>query len=261
MPSRLTEIVENKKVEVEARKAKHSLKSIAAKVKPVDGNFARVLRAEGTNLICELKPKSPSAGVLKAEFNVFDILPHYEEAAAAISVLTDHKYFGGSLELLAEVAAATPLPTLCKDYFIDTYQCYEARAAGAQAVLLIVKILTDELMANIHAKTIELGMTPVVEVQNLEELKRALALSPQVILINNRNLDTFEVSLKTTAALAPHIPDNVLKVSASGISDRIEIESLLPYCRNFLIGSSLMTASNLASKLSQLKGLELRGRH
>jgi indole-3-glycerol phosphate synthase len=102
-----------------------------------------------------------------------------------------------------------------------------------------------------------MGMTPVVEVQNQSELTRALTLSPQVILINNRNLDTFEVSLATTSALAPNIPDDVVIVSASGFSERAEIESMLPFCQNFLIGSSLMTAVDLSAKLCQLKGLKL----
>jgi indole-3-glycerol phosphate synthase len=253
MLSRLTEIVQNKTAEVEARKARRSASPVPSFTLG-DGSFLRALKAQGTNLICELKPKSPSAGVLKADFKLSDILPHYQSCAAAISVLTDNKYFGGSLDLLAEVAGSTTLPVLCKDFFIDPYQCFEARQAGAQAVLLIVKILDDELMKTLHKTANELGMTAVVEVQDQSELTRALNLNPQVILINNRNLHTFEVSLATTSDLAPNIPVDVVKVSASGFNNRVEIESMLPYCHNFLIGSSLMTAPDLLGKLNELKG-------
>jgi indole-3-glycerol phosphate synthase/phosphoribosylanthranilate isomerase len=254
MPSKLAEIVQNKTAEVDARKAARPANHLALSMAPGDGSFLRALKTKGTNLICELKPKSPSAGVLKAEFQLSDILPHYQSHAAAISVLTDHKYFGGSLDLLTDVAASTTLPTLCKDFFIDSYQCLEARQAGAQAVLLIVKILSDDLLAELHKTANDLGMTAVVEVQNQSELKRALALQPQVILINNRNLDSFDVSLSTTSDLAPNIPGDVVKISASGFGSRADIESMLPFCHNFLIGSSLMTAGNLEQKLCELKG-------
>jgi indole-3-glycerol phosphate synthase/phosphoribosylanthranilate isomerase len=260
MSSKLAEIVRNKKAEVLARMAHCPASVLKSSIVRADGSFLKALGAEGTNLICELKPKSPSAGVLKAEFNLSDILPHYQSCAAAVSVLTDHKYFGGSLELLAEVAARTALPTLCKDFFIDPYQCLEARQAGAQAVLLIVKILSDDLLQELHKTAIEMGMTAVVEVQNQSELNRTLALNPQVFLINNRNLDTFEISLATTSALAPNIPNDVITISASGFCTRAEIVSMLPFCHNFLIGSSLMTATDLRAKLHELKGSALEGR-
>jgi indole-3-glycerol phosphate synthase len=254
--NRLGEIVENKKVEVAARKALHQASSQEFSPEPGDGGFLRALKAPGTNLICELKPKSPSAGILKEDFDLNDIMPHYQTHAAAISVLTDEKYFGGSLALLAEVSELTSRPTLCKDFLIDPFQCDEARSAGAQAVLLIVKILDDRTLDQLHKRAVELGMSAVVEVQNQEELDRALAINPQIILVNNRNLDTFEISLATTSELAPKIPDNIQTISASGISTRQEIESLLPYCHNFLIGSSLMTAGDLGQKLSELKGAD-----
>ncbi len=214
MSSRLTEIVENKKSEVAARKMAASLPDVFG---PGDGSFLEALQQKGTNLICELKPKSPSAGVLKKNFDFMEMLPHYKEHAAAISVLTDQKYFGGSLSLLADVSCKTTQPTLCKDFFIDPFQCIEARLAGAQAVLLIVKILDDALLAQLHKATTELGMNAVVEVQNQDELDRALAVKPEIILINNRNLDTFEISLSTTRDLAPNIPEHVVAVSARWI--------------------------------------------
>jgi len=256
MHSKLAEIVSNKKVEVQARKILRPAEALAADASLVcgDGSFLCALQVPQTNLICELKPKSPSAGVLKADFNLADILPHYANEAAAISVLTDEKYFGGSLDLLSQVSSQCTLPTLCKDFVIDPYQCLEARLAGAQAVLVIVKILDDTTMRSIHNECHRLGMSAVVEVQNKEELSRALAINSRIILINNRNLDTFDVSLSTTSDLAPLIPDDVEIISASGFSTRPEIESMLPYCHNFLIGSSLMSADNLGAKLAELKG-------
>ncbi len=254
MPATLAEIVANKRQEVARRKATRSQALVEDILPAGDGRFYKALTNPGSNLICELKPKSPSAGVLKADFDLEAVLAAYESCAAAISVLTDEKYFGGSLELLSRVVALCPLPPLCKDFVIDREQCLEARQAGAQAVLLIVKILADEELHSLYKQICRLGMTAVVEVQNEKECARALALEPEVILINNRDLDTFRISLQTTFDLAPKIPDRIVKISASGYANRSEIETIMPYCQNFLIGSALMTADNLAEKLSELKG-------
>jgi indole-3-glycerol phosphate synthase len=263
MTSRLTEIVENKKAEVAQRQtlflqasqkastpARMQTEAEAAR----GASFIAALQRADLNFICELKPKSPSAGVLKANFNAAEILPHYEKEAAAISVLTDFKYFGGSLELLAEVAKNTNLPLLCKDFIIDPFQCVEASLAGASAILLMVKILDDQTLSQCHKMALLCGLAPVVEVQNEAELSRALALDPKIILINNRNLDTFIMDMQTTARLAPLIADDIVKISASGYSERADIEAALPYSHNFLIGSSLMTTGDITSKLKQLKG-------
>ena len=255
MPATLADIVENKVLEVAGRKAACSEPLLESALPAGDGSFLQALRGEGVNLICELKPKSPSAGVLKAQFDLPSLLQAYEAYAAGISVLTDEKYFGGSLELLAEVVKRSPLPALCKDFVIDPFQCLEARRAGAQAVLLIVKILTDDQLHSLYKIICRLGMTAVVEIQNEGECSRALAIEPQVILINNRNLETFKISLETTFDLAPKIPADIVKISASGYSDRSEIETIMPYCHNFLIGSALMTADNLSETLAELKGM------
>jgi indole-3-glycerol phosphate synthase len=255
MPATLADIIENKVLEVANRKAERDGSLDESSLPAGDGSFLKALSNQGINLICELKPKSPSAGVLKSEFDLPALLSAYESCAAGISVLTDEKYFGGSLDLLAEVARQSRLPILCKDFIIDPEQCLEARQAGAQAVLLIVKILTDEQLHSLYKIICRLGMTAIVEVQNDEECSRALALAPEVILINNRNLDTFRISMQTTFDLAPKIPGNIVKISASGYSNRSEIETILPYCQNFLIGSALMTADNLLETLTALKGV------
>ncbi len=255
MPAILAEIVANKKLELAARKLKVELAELQSGVTSGDGSFETVLRGSNLNLICELKPKSPSAGVLQASPDTGRILAHYNQYAAAISVLTDEKYFGGSLQLLSDVSSQSKRPTLCKDFIVDPYQCFEARRAGAQAALLIVKILNDELLAELHQTIVNLNMTAVVEVQSETELARALKLSPRVILINNRNLESFEISFQTTVNLAPLIPDSIIKISASGVSEKSDIEQLIPYCTNFLIGSSLMAAPDMGMKLDELSSV------
>jgi indole-3-glycerol phosphate synthase / phosphoribosylanthranilate isomerase len=252
MPAILVEIVANKKEELKIRKTNAPLSVIKSAATAGDGSFAAALKGSSLKLICELKPKSPSAGVLQASPDIGKILAHYNKYASAISVLTDEKYFGGSLHLLTEVANQSPHPVLCKDFIIDTYQCFEARQAGAQAVLLIVKILEDDIMSELHETTIALGMTPVVEVQCQSELDRALKLRPEVILINNRNLETFDIQFQTTLELAPQIPDNIIRIAASGVSEKSDIERLLHCCSNFLVGSSLMSAPDLGGKLEEL---------
>jgi indole-3-glycerol phosphate synthase / phosphoribosylanthranilate isomerase len=254
MPNVLDEIVANKKVEIAKMQSSLSLDVLQEHATPASGHFAQTLRKPGINLITEIKPKSPSAGVLRTELNLSELLEQYCQYASAISVLTDAKYFGGSFDLLKEVSQKTNLPLLCKDFVLDQYQCYVARSMGAEAVLLIVKILTDDQLARLSKLIASLGMTAVVEVQNVDEAKRAVALGSQCILINNRNLETLAVDLDTTIRLAPLIPRGVIAISASGIAEREQIEYLSQACTNFLIGSSLMKSQNIAEKLATLKG-------
>ncbi len=205
--------------------------------------------------ILEIKPASPSAGVLKKTLDLESILPIYAQYGVAISVLTDAHYFGGSLELLQSVSNQVTIPTLCKDFIVDPYQVYEARQAGAQAVLLIVKALSDVQLAELNQLVLTLGMTPLIEVQDAEEVRRALKINPSVLLINNRNLQTLKMDLSTTERLSPLIPEGILKISASGIQDRADILRLQPHCDGFLIGSTLMrepTPEALAKKLQEL---------
>lgn len=249
----LSEIVEHKKQELLARKtAAQSSPRRSDGRKP--GRFLAALSGSGIKLIAEVKPKSPSAGQLNQN-NLEQILHAYGKLAQALSVLTDEKYFAGNLELLRTAAAKTGLPALCKDFFIDECQIAEADEAGADAILLIVKILDDETLARLHQLALHRGLTPVVEIQNQAELTRALPLNPQVLLINNRDLTTFAIDFDTTRKLAPQIPDSVLVVSASGIDTRADIEALLPYAQRFLVGSSIMRSENPESKLQELLAL------
>ncbi|MBX7221222.1 MAG: indole-3-glycerol phosphate synthase TrpC [Blastocatellia bacterium] len=248
MNSKLAEIVAHKRTEIAVRKAFPAVSEVPFAA----GSFVSALAGDGIKLITEIKPKSPAAGVLKEAFDVRELLEHYNRYAAAISVLTDQKYFSGSLELLAEVVRNSPHPVLCKDFILDPVQVPDARQAGAEAVLLIVKILTDVELRNLFFEIKKFGMTPVVEIQNEPELERALKLGPDVLLVNNRDLATFEISLETTKRLAKLIPPGVCTISASGIGTRAEIDSLLPYCSRFLIGTALMQSGNLSDMLREL---------
>jgi len=257
MPASLAEIVENKRCELEKRKAKRPLSAFKNQVHQCNFEFEAALSQFGVNLICEIKPKSPSAGTLNAKVNVKKVVALYSKYAKAISVLTDEKYFGGSIDLLRKVSSSTKLPTLCKDFVIDPYQCFEARHAGAKGILLIVKILEDDQLKLLNATAMSLGLTAVVEVQTGEELKRALLIDPKVLLINNRNLDTFETDLQTTHKLAPTIPIGKTVICASGINTKRDIERLLPFCLNFLIGSALMKSDDMETLLAQLAKADL----
>jgi indole-3-glycerol phosphate synthase len=248
----LDEIVAHKREEIAARKASRPLALVRRDTRKCRIDFREALQGEGIKLIAEIKPKSPSAGQLAEDLNLAAVVAAYSKYAAAISVLTDERYFGGSLALLGQVGGLTDRPLLCKEFVIDPYQVYEARHSGAAAVLLIVKILPDDLLQELQAVVRELGMTAVIEVQTEGELQRALAVKPDVVLINNRDLTSFEIDLNTTIRLAPLVPASVLCVSASGINTRADIESLLDHTNKFLIGSSLMRSANLEDTMRRL---------
>lgn len=252
MPSVLPEIIAHKRVEVAERKAAVSQALLEREIEPGDGSFLRALQGTGLKLVTEIKPSSPSSGVLRAQVDIDTVLDSYNRYASGISVLTDKKYFNGSMELLSEVVRKSPHPVLCKDFILDSYQVYEARKSGAQAMLLIVKILEDNQLAQLHETIRNVGMTPVIEVQSEEEVERALKLSPEILVINNRDLMTFDIDLETTKRLVPKIPAHVITISASGVQDRSDIESLLPFCSRFLIGSALMKSHYLEAKLKEL---------
>jgi indole-3-glycerol phosphate synthase len=221
---------------------------------PAWGTFLPALRQNTPAIIAEIKPRSPAEGILQSMPDLARVLAAYDAHAVALSVLTEPDYFGGSFDLLAAVAHRSSRPTLCKDFVLDVRQIHAARAAGAEAVLLIVKILDDEQLCRLSAEIQRWNMTPVVEIQTEAELERALALNPSVILINNRNLETFDISLETTKRLAPRVPPHVVTIAASGIQCRADIEALLPYCTCFLIGTHLMRAPDLEAAFAHLLG-------
>ncbi len=255
----LTDIVAHKRQELEAYDAEAMLTQWMAQLTPTDEKFLTALQTPGQHIIAEIKPASPSAGVMRASLDLDQILPIYQRYATAISVLTDRKYFQGDPKRMQVVRQTTGLPVLCKDFILSELQVIEARFYDADAVLLIAKILEKEQFETLYWEIRRWGMTPVVEVQNQTELAMVLPKLQQdrhgVLLINNRNLDTMAIDLKTTPSLVESLSDFALPViSASGIESRQDLNLLLPYCQNFLIGSALMKSENIAETFRELLG-------
>jgi indole-3-glycerol phosphate synthase len=219
------------------------------------GIFARNLkRADSINIIAEIKQRSPSKGIIREDFDPLQIARSYEDAgAAAMSVLCEEDYFGGSLDHLRAIRAATETPLLRKDFLFDDYQIYEARAAGADAVLLIVAILDDRLLSRLLAKAVELNLDALVEVHTADEMRRAANAGATIIGVNNRDLTTFNVDLRTSLDLAPLAPAGAILVSESGIASGEGIRRLRDAGYNaFLIGETFMRAANPGGALRQL---------
>ena len=176
-----------------------------------------------TRIIAEVKKASPSKGIIREDFNPVELAcPFEENGAVALSVLTEKKYFQGDIAYLESIKRATSLPLLDKDFIIDPYQIYQARMYGADAVLLIAAVLSDDLLSDYLALTEKLGLSALVEVHTLDELKRVLPMHTPIIGINNRNLTTFQVTTKTSLELLDHIPEDTLVVSESGIHSKKE---------------------------------------
>jgi indole-3-glycerol phosphate synthase len=228
-----------------------------ASVQPPPLDFAVALRGDRVRLIAEVKKASPSKGIICPDFNPVNIAKTYAaNGAAAISVLTEPKYFQGSLDYLRDIKkalAAKPLPLLRKDFIFDPYQIYEARAYGADCLLLIVAMLSPVQLAELMQLSRQLGMMNLVEVHNTSELEIALHSGATVIGINNRDLNSFKVDLKTTSKLRPLIPADRLVVSESGIKTRKDMRQLQEWGVNAaLIGEALMTSPDIAAKMREL---------
>lgn len=205
-------------------------------------------------IIAEVKKASPSKGIIREDFNPVELACSFEEnGAAALSVLTEKKYFQGNFDYLESIKRATAIPLLDKDFIIDPYQIYQARMYGADAVLLIAAILPDDLLSDYLALAAKLGLSALVEVHTLDELKRVLPLHTPIIGINNRNLTTFQVTTTTSLELLNYIPEDTLVVSESGIHSKQEIISLRERGVDaFLIGEALMKERDPGKKLREL---------
>jgi indole-3-glycerol phosphate synthase len=217
--------------------------------------FAAALARPGrVNVLAEHKRRSPSRGAIREDLAPADVARRYEGAgAAAISVLTDEAFFGGKMAHLEEVRAATALPVLRKDFVLDPWQVWEARAAGADAVLLIVAALTDADLAGLLAVARQAGIDALVEVHDRAELDRALAAGSRLVGVNSRDLRTLAVSLGTAFALAPVIPDDVVAVAESGIRTGADVRRLRDVGFDaFLVGEHLMAAPDPGQALRQL---------
>lgn len=219
--------------------------------------FRAALGKDGINIIAEFKRRSPSKGMIREGANPIDVARAYEEGGAvAMSVLTEEDYFHGSLDDLRQVKATVDLPVLRKDFIVDEYQVYESAAAGADAILLIVAALDDDLLSRLRRLAEdELQMDALVEVHTSEEMKRAAACGAKLIGVNNRDLRTFEVSLDTSLRLAQEAPADALLVSESGLNNASDLQRLYEAgFRGFLIGETLMRADDPAAALRGFRG-------
>lgn len=212
------------------------------------------LQRDRPAVIAEIKKASPSRGVLRAQFEPADIATGYAaNGAACISVLTDAQYFQGSMQDLVIARAASGLPVLRKDFVVDGYQIFQARASGADAILLIVAALSDGQLHDYEAIAAALGMAVLVEVHDKMELERALSLKTPLIGINNRSLRSFETSLQTTLDLLPHVPSDRIVVTESGIVSRSDVRRMQAAgVHAFLVGEALMRAPDPGQELARL---------
>lgn len=212
------------------------------------------IKAGQAGVIAEVKKASPSKGVLRADFRPADIAASYaEHGAACLSVLTDEQFFQGAPTYMQQARAACAIPALRKDFLIDPYQVYQARAWGADCILLIVSALDHGLMAELEACAHELGMDVLVEVHDGNELDAALKLKTNLIGINNRNLRTFEVTLDTTIGLLPHLSPDKLVITESGIMNSDDVKRMrAANVHGFLVGEAFMRADNPGQELQNL---------
>ena len=261
IPTVLEKIIARKFEEVAERSARVSFAEIEAQARAADAprGFARALLERAANkqaaVIAEIKKASPSKGVLREHFVPAEIAKSYEAGGAAcLSVLTDIDFFQGADEYLQQARAACSLPVIRKDFMIDPYQIVEARALGADCVLLIVSALDDVRMAELASVAKEQGLDVLVEVHDGDELERALHILDTPLLgINNRNLHTFEVSLENTLDLLPRIPRDRLVVTESGILTRADVELMeINRVYSFLVGEAFMRAEEPGAELKRL---------
>jgi indole-3-glycerol phosphate synthase len=259
-PDILKKILACKREEVDARYAKVSQQQqadLCQSASPVRGFVNAIeqkLAADKPAVIAEIKKASPSKGLLRENFDPADIARSYERAGAAcLSVLTDIDFFQGSDAYLQQAREACALPVLRKDFMIDPYQVYEARAIGADCILLIVAALENNVMQELSGLAAELGMDVLVEVHDAEELQRALNLNTRLIGINNRNLRTFETTLETTVSLLTQIPDDRIVVTESGILAPADVQYMQEKGVNsFLVGEAFMRAEDPGVRLAEL---------
>ena len=260
IPDILARILQTKAVEVEQARAALPLaevKARAAAVAPARdfvGAIRSRVEARRPAVIAEIKKASPSRGVIREDFRPAEIARSYERGGAAcLSVLTDEQYFQGSLAYMTEAREACSLPVLRKEFILDEYQVHEARAAGADAILLIVAALDDARMQAFEAIADALGMAVLVESHDAAELERALRLKTPLIGINNRDLRTFETSLETTYGLLRQIDGDRLVVTESGILDRSHVDAMRAHdVHGFLVGEAFMRAPDPGTQLRAL---------
>lgn len=258
----LNKILAVKREEVAAALAAKPLAALRgeAEAQPTPRDFVGAIRQKlgdgRTAIISEIKRASPSKGIIRPDFHPAEIAADYEKhGAACLSVLTDRQFFQGCPEYLQQARAACGLPVLRKDFMIDPYQVYEARAMGADAILLIVAALSDTQMAELEALAFSLGMAVLVESHDAGELDRALKLKTPLQGINNRNLRTFDVSLDTTLSQLGRIPEDRIVITESGILAPADVARMRQHnVHAFLVGEAFMRAASPGAELARLFG-------
>ena len=252
----LDEVIAAKKNELGKRKRKVALSLLSSKIHdlPSTRDFEGALIGKSIALVAEIKKASPSAGIIRKEFNPLEIAKIYEEnKAVAISVLTEEKYFLGKMDLLSRIKKITKIPILQKDFILEEYQIYEARVYGADAILLIAAILPEKKMRNFLFLAHRLGMSAILEIHNQEELKKVLSAESRIIGINNRDLRTFKVDLNTTIKLKERVPSNRIVISESGIKNPKDIQLLKKHRVNaILVGETLLRSGDIGKKIKEL---------
>jgi indole-3-glycerol phosphate synthase len=261
VPTILDQIVATKRAEIQRAKLTMPLSEVRARLADapcVRDFFAPLAAGDPIKLIAEIKKASPSKGVIRADFDPVEIARIYEaHGASGLSVLTDEQYFQGSLEILRQVREAVEIPILRKDFILDSYQLVEARAAGADAVLLIAECLDDCNLRKLHNEAIELGLTPLIEFYEPENLERVLAAGAQLIGVNNRDLRTFKVDLEHTICLRQKVPLDCVLVGESGIESRSDVLRLeAAGIDAMLVGESLMREADIGAAVDRLLARE-----
>ncbi|MGQ7845703.1 indole-3-glycerol phosphate synthase TrpC [Granulosicoccus sp. 3-233] len=260
VPDILKRIIARKHEEIAERKRTTPLHALKRQAEQADDcrGFVQALNARTEQgqaaVIAEVKKASPSKGVLRDPFDPAAIAASYEAGGAAcLSVLTDADFFQGSEAALRDARAVCKLPVIRKDFIVDSYQVAEARAIGADCILLIAAALDDQTLSDLHEEAVELGMDVLVEVHDARELQRSLALSPMLLGINNRDLRTFEVSLKTTESLLADIPKGTHVVTESGIMNSADVQRMRSAgVHTFLVGEAFMRAPDPGAALQQM---------
>jgi indole-3-glycerol phosphate synthase len=265
MKNFLEDIINLKKKEIDAANAKRPIADIIDSKRLSKGirPFKEAISGGNSlNLIAEIKKKAPSAKkIFFRKLDVAGIANAYKsEGAKAISVLTDKKFFGGSLLHINEVKRAVDLPVLRKDFIVDEYQVYESRYFGADAILLIARILSvDQIKSFMHLAK-KIGMDAIVEVHDEADLEKALLASPEIIGVNNRDLDTFQVSVENTLRIIPKIPEGIIRMSESGITKREDVDALRKMGANaVLIGGAFLSAGDIGGKIKEIMSYEDKG--
>lgn len=257
----LDKIVEQKRIQLKAEMATMSIEGWKQRIKrpgmhSTQNFYAALKKNDSISIIAEVKKASPSKGLIKEDFDAQAIAKEYSEAKVdAMSVLTERNFFLGDDDYLVRIRQAYPIPILRKDFIIDIWQVYQSRCLGADAILLIVSLLSDEDLKKFQVVANILGMQCLVEVHNMQEVDRALESGAHIIGINNRNLATFDVDIKTTERLMNYIPNDRAVVSESGIKNYSDIEYLKALGVDaVLIGETFMRAHSIKDKVDEMRG-------